>query len=87
MYCAYYEAEIVRTRGWFISGIFRNEDNLVFSRALTCDLLEFFVPTGREKEFVDIMNVLVNEGSILRYAKKNNRIEREHERTLLDKQE
>lgn len=87
MYCAYYEAEIVATRGWFISGIFRNEDNLVFSRALTHSLIEFFVPTGREKEFVDIMNVLVNEGSVLRYAKKNNRIEREHGGALLGEQE
>jgi hypothetical protein len=76
MYCQYYKAKLNIPKTWFVSGVFRNEDNLVFARALDGreGVFEFFVPKDHEQKFLDIMEHLVMKGYILSYKKDKNRL-------------
>jgi len=76
MHCLYYQAKVNVPYTWFIGGVFRNEDNLVFERTLenSPDTLEFFVPEGQEEEFLHIVQYLVAQGYIFSYEKLPNRI-------------
>jgi hypothetical protein len=76
MWCEYYQAIVDVPYTWFVGGVFRNEDNLVFERTIegAPNLLEFFVTKEQEPEFLDVMNYLVNVGYILSFEKKVNRL-------------
>ena len=77
MYCLYYTARLERTTTWFVTGILRAENHLVFDRALEDHphVFEFFVPPQKEEEFLDLMSVLIKRGNILSLEKKENRLE------------
>lgn len=76
MYCLYFQAKVNIPYTWFIGGVFRNEDNLVFERTLegSPDTLEFFVPEGLEEEFLHIMDFLISERYVFSYEKMPNRM-------------
>lgn len=75
MFCEYYQAVVDVPYTWFIGGVLRNEDNLVFERTIdgSSNTLEFFVTKGQELEFLDLMNYLVKVGYIVSFEKKANR--------------
>ena len=76
MYCQYYQATVLKIKTWFVSGVFRNEDNVVIARALEgcSDVFEFFVPQEQEGYFLELMGYLQQEGSVLSFEKKPNRL-------------
>jgi len=79
MYCQYYQANVNIPYTWFIGGLIRNEDNLVFERTLdnNSGTIEFFIPEGLEKEFCDLMDCLIARGYVYNYQKLPNRLEQE----------
>ncbi len=64
--CKYYQARVDKKRAWFVMGVFRNEDNVAFVRALDgrSDRFEFFVPEGLIQEFLCATNYLTAHGYI-----------------------
>jgi hypothetical protein len=80
MLCEYYQAIVDVPYTWFVGGVFRNEDNLVFERTVDgrTDLLEFFVTKDQEQEFLDLINYLVTVGFVLSFEKQTNRMGFKH---------
>ena len=76
MYCEYYQAKVVKDKIWFIAGCLRNEDHLVFERALARhnNVLEYFVTKDREEEFLDYMKHFQKLGYVLALEKMPNRM-------------
>ena len=76
MLCEYYQAIVDVPYTWFVGGVFRNEDNLVFERTVDGrkDLLEFFVTKDQEPEFLDLINYLVTVGFVISFEKQTNRM-------------
>ena len=76
MYCEYYQARLLREKTWFLSACLRNEDNLVFARALEgqTDTFEFFVPKDQEPRFLEVIGILKSKGIVLDIEKKPNRL-------------
>lgn len=79
MYSLYYQATVVKKRAWFVSGCFRNEDHVAFARALngSSTIFEFFVPQDQKERFLDLINYLLQDGAIVSYEQKENRIQSE----------
>ena len=77
MYCTYYHVRFVKKTTWFVVGVLRAEDNVVFERALDSDteIFEFFVPPGREPEFLSFMDCLTRRGYVLSIEQKPNRLQ------------
>lgn len=75
-YCEYYQGTLRRDKTWFVVGCLRNQDNLVFERALEKqeNLFEFFVPPAYEQDFLDLMGFFSRKGYLLSLEKKPNRI-------------
>ncbi len=76
MFSEYYQAIVDVPYTWFVFGVFRNEDNLVFERTVegSPNILEFFVTKDQEAEFLHVMDYLVKGGYILSVEKKVNRL-------------
>lgn len=76
MFCEYYQAIVNIPSTWFVGGVFRNEDNLVFERTMDgcSDRLEFFVTAACEPEFLELMHYLIETGYVVSCEKKENRI-------------
>lgn len=76
MFCSYYQAQAIKDRIWFITGILRNENHWAFDRALegTPSTLEFFVAPDFEEEFCSLMNFFKKNGDILWIEKLPNRL-------------
>ena len=77
LWCEYYQARVNVPFTWFIGGVFRNEDNLVFERTLgeCADVLEFFVTKEQEAELVDLLEYLVSQGYVISFKKSQNRLQ------------
>ena len=75
MYCQYYQADVNLSFTWFVTGVLRSEDNMVFDRAQDGNsrVLEFFVPVDYEDKFLSIMQYLQQAGYITKLEKKENR--------------
>ena len=75
MYCSYYHVRFIKKTIWFVVGVLRAEDNIVFERAFDgeSDLFEFFVPPGREFEFLRLIDVLRHRGHVVSLEQKPNR--------------
>jgi len=76
MYSEYYTAQAVKKWVWFVVGAMKNESNWAFVRTLddTNDVLEFFVSPDFEEEFLHIMGLFKDDGVILNFEKKPNRL-------------
>lgn len=76
MYCQYYLAQVNVPYTWFITGVFRNENNIVFERAMENDSsqMEFFVAPDYEDKFLSIIEYLQKNGYVLSFDKKENRL-------------
>lgn len=66
MYCKYYQALVPRERTWFLVGILRSFEHLLFERTVDkqSGLFEFLVPEGLESYFLDLMKDLEQRGVI-----------------------
>jgi len=82
MYCEYYQAQVNVPYTWFIGGLLRSEDNLVFERTLdnNSGTIEFFIPQGLERQFLDLMDCLIRRGYVYSYEKLPNRLQVEQEK-------
>ena len=60
---------------WFVTGVFRNEDNIVFERTLDGqnELLEFLVPHNYFDHFIYLADYLVSRGYANWYKEEENR--------------
>ncbi|MBY0353094.1 hypothetical protein K2W90_01900 [Candidatus Babeliales bacterium] len=76
MYCKYYQAQVLKEKTWLVIGVFRNEDNVAFARALEGrrNVIEFFVPDSQEEQFLHVIDCLMEKGAILSCEEKPNRI-------------
>lgn len=76
-YCEYYQAKVIKDKIWFLVGAFRNENHVVFDRALEGhdDVLEYFVTQEYEELFLDIINHFQKCGYVLSFEKMPNRIQ------------
>ena len=79
MFCEYYQAVVDVPSTWFVGGVLRNEDNLVFERTMDGNsaVIELFVTKDQEGELLDLLAYLVKLGYVLSFEKKENRLETE----------
>ncbi len=76
-YCIYYTAHVPRKTAWFVSGVFRNESNLVLERCINRldSEFEFFVPKDMHEKFLQVAQYLVDNGFMQDLCLRPNRIE------------
>jgi hypothetical protein len=76
LYCAYWQAEVVREQTWFLVAVVRSYEYLAFDRTLDKkkNIFEFFVPIQGEVSFIKLLARLQEKGVILTYRKLENRI-------------
>ena len=78
MFCAYYVAKVLTKRTWFLTGCLKSHANLAFERTIDDSrdnhLIEFFVPSDQEEEFLELMNYLQQDGVVITLEKKENRL-------------
>ena len=74
-YSIYYQAEIPKRFGWYITAILRSHDNLAFDRTIDVqkNVFEFFVAPEKEDEFIYFMNLMEQKGAALNVTKLPNR--------------
>jgi hypothetical protein len=69
---------MVKEKIWFVVGALRAEDNIVFERATDTDslLFDFFVPSGLEVEFLQLMGMFERRGCLVSLEALPNRLAR-----------
>lgn len=74
--CLYFQARVDKKRAWFVMGVFRNEDNVAFVRALdgSSEVFEFFVPSGLTEPFFIAIKYLESNGHINNFQQLENRL-------------
>lgn len=78
MYCLYYQARLVKEKIWFVAGLLRAENNLVFDRSLSekdSTLFEFFVPVENKDEFLAFIDCMMRRGYITSCESMQNRLQ------------
>lgn len=75
-YCLYYQAQVPRDKTWFLVGILRSYEHLVFDRTIDKEkgIFEFFVPEDLETHFLELMALLENRRTIQNLQKLKNRL-------------
>lgn len=77
MYCKYYQAKVNIPYTWFVTGVLRSEEHLVFERTIAGsnnEVVEFFVPQESEEKFVQIMQYFIERGYVTDFSEKENRL-------------
>lgn len=75
--CRYFQARVDKKRAWFVMGVFRNEDNVAFVRALdgSSTQFEFLVPAGFIEQFMVAASYLEQHGYISDLVELENRFQ------------
>jgi hypothetical protein len=75
-FCEYYQAHVRRDGAGMLVSVLRSFEHVVFDRTIdkASSLFEFFVPSGQERIFLEIMEFFQNEGIIVGLVKKENRL-------------
>jgi hypothetical protein len=78
--CLYYQAKLVRAQVWFVVGILRSYEHLVFERTLDkqSSMFEFFVPVAGEHYFLELMQLFEQQGFVSNLEKLPNRLAEQH---------
>ena len=77
MYCKYYQAKVNIPYTWFVTGVLRSEEHLVFERTLADsnnEVMEFFVPKESEEKFIKIVQYFIEQGYLFDFKEKENRL-------------
>ena len=76
MYCTYYQANVDRSKTWYVTAILKSFPNLAFDRTIekTTGLFEFYVAPGMENDFLELMNYFIAEGIVTNLAERPNRL-------------
>lgn len=74
--CIYYQALVHRERCWFVAGVLRSFEHLMFDRTVdkTTNRMEFFVPEANEPYFLRIMDYLQEQGLVTELVRMPNRL-------------
>jgi hypothetical protein len=75
--CCYYQARVTTKDSWFLVAVLRSFEHLAFDRTLDkqTSTFEFFVPSGNERTFTELLEYFKSQGVILDYQKLPNRLE------------
>ncbi|OGB97571.1 hypothetical protein A3F06_03505 [candidate division TM6 bacterium RIFCSPHIGHO2_12_FULL_36_22] len=75
-YSLYYQAEIPKQFGWYITAILRSHDHLAFDRTIDVqkNIFEFFISPDKEEEFLYFMQLMEQKGAALNVKKLPNRL-------------
>lgn len=76
LYCAYYQAHVVREQCWFVTAALKSYEHIAFDRTIdtASSLFEFFVAPSTEKYFLEIMGYFQEEGLVSGLVKLPNRL-------------
>jgi hypothetical protein len=76
MYCAYYQAHVKKETGWFVVGILKSFEHMMFDRTIDVEhsIFEFFVSPSAEQSFLQIMDHFEQQGYISDLKKLPNRL-------------
>lgn len=76
MYCSYYQAHVKKETGWFVVGILKSFEHMMFDRTVNVEnsIFEFFVSPAAEQYFLQVMTYLEQEGYISDLKKLPNRL-------------
>ena len=74
-YCKYYTAYVKPKDCWFVVGVLKSYEHMVFDRTLDSSksLFEFFVPEQMEALFLEIIQVFITNGMVADLQKIPNR--------------
>jgi hypothetical protein len=76
VYCAYYQAYVVKKETWFLVATLRSFEHLAFDRTFDKEkgIFEFFVPHELETFFDPLLRYYITSGVIVSYEKLSNRL-------------
>ncbi len=76
MYCAYYQAEVVKEKTWFLVSTLRSHEHLAFDRTYdkAKGIFEFFVPAELEPYLVAFLKTMKERGIVRSFEKQANRM-------------
>jgi hypothetical protein len=77
VYCKYYQAKVNIPYTWFVTGVLRSEEHLIFERTLagsSNQVIEFFVPQESEEKFLQIMQYFLEYDYVFDLIEKENRL-------------
>ena len=79
VYCKYYQAKVVKQDTWFLVAVLKSHEHLAFDRTLdkALGIFEFFVPSERQKEFLQVMKNLMDAKIIEDLKLMDNRLKTE----------
>ncbi len=81
MFCKYYQAKVNIPYTWFVTGVLRSEEHLVFERTLagsSNQIIEFFVPQESAEKFLQIMQYFIEHGYVYNVEERENRLKDFH---------
>lgn len=75
-YCAYYQAQVERSRSLFLVALLRSYEHVSFDRTFDVpnSIFEFYVPEDQEGYFLSVMRAFEQEGIIKSLNKLPNRL-------------
>jgi len=76
-YCSYYQARVEKPHMWYVVGILRSFEHLVFDRTIDKQkgIIEYYVPSDLENYFLEIMEYFVAQGIVHDVTKLPNRLQ------------
>lgn len=76
-YSLYYQARVERSQTWYVVGILRSFEHLVFDRTLNKQegIMEYYIPHELEFYFLEIMAYFISQGIVKDLIKLPNRLE------------
>jgi hypothetical protein len=76
LYSSYYQARVEKAQTWYVAGILRSFDHLVFDRTIdkAHGVIEYYVTVGAEEHFEEIMRHFVQHNMVHDFVKLPNRL-------------
>ena len=65
-YSIHYQARVERSQTWFVVGILRSFEHLVFDRTIDKqrEIIEYFVPADLEYYFLEVMEYFISQAIV-----------------------
>jgi hypothetical protein len=75
-YCLYYQAQIEKSKVWFVVGVLRSFEYLSFDRTIDKEnsIFEFFIPEQLESYFLLLMRYFQDQGMVKTFQQLPNRL-------------
>jgi hypothetical protein len=77
LYSSYYQARVEKSQTWFVVGVLRSFEHLVFDRTIDKErgIIEYYVPADLEQYFLEVMEYFAAHNIVHDLVKLPNRLQ------------